>query len=756
MRFLVVIWILFAAISTAAAQVQDLSDLKIGTQNYRFSLSQEPPTTRVTIVPEGDWVRATMITLTVIRIRNQTTSEVDLAGAIAIPEQVDKDNSGVFVIEPLLNISSEHALGGGPYSGTYTIEMIATAEVEQRDEKGEVVRENGKAVIESLKKTISLGIEYPKLSLLAPEPVLIKENCEVWGCDEQASKLVLTATGQIGPSGLRAFNAKSGLNNAEPVPGTLEIGKPEDRQIVQELAVSTGNGDTFPLGETSGKIAVTSPETDRLEVAFKVVRKHGYSWMALVIAFGVLLGYFLRTALSKRIAVRNREISLKMVMRRVTDDTRDIEDKELQAAIKPIWDDIQRHIDEPTRGGDDLSSAITGWEGQLKTALDASATRSQSLETDINVLHGISQGNWSLPTGASDGLDRVARKIGSLRDLHLARRLDTIEKEIGAARKTLQSDLKECTQGWLRQIADVYEKLGNLAPPLPESTAPDFAGIEKALHDSTAGKLDSFGSDPNADLEAVLKANGVAVDAVTRSVYQLRRDVDAEAATVAAILEVNLPPDDLESIQMAREALATMDLAVWVRDPTASKAALPAGLEKALKAIRGAIETAAANKGIDVSANLTAGKYRGAATIVRAAATAGPETTQRVPVLSGHDKQLEGHTFSPSPQVAVGSSLPRWAGAGPPDIANAAPARRPDWSSDRLANDIERLRDEADADTRLQTAVAGTGLVAAGILIFSDTFVGSFDDYLKVFLWGFITDVGVNNMLTNLRGKIPG
>ena len=197
------------------------------------------------------------------------------------------------------------------------------------------------------------------------------------------------------------------------------------------------------------------------------------------------------------------------------------------------------------------------------------------------------------------------------------------------------------------------------------------------------------------------------------------------------------------SIDAARDALANLEPDKWTHNTESGGEGLRIPVARLTKAMRRAIKTIANRYSGDFSVDLNAGKYVDAAKA--AYNLAGEKNTAEtdMPIAASAQKF-----------ASVQLSLSNWTRNVGPKFAPAAVTRPPSWSIDQLDRDLEISRQKADQYELIQTIGAGEALIAVGVLIFSNTFVGSLEDYLTVFLWGFVTDVGVNNMLTLVRSKV--
>ena len=302
--------------------------------------------------------------------------------------------------------------------------------------------------------TIDLSIVYPKLEFVKPKDVEIKDICTISGlhCERSASKLVPQSKSLIGPDRLRALHVQSGINGGKSHPGKLDIEQPKGRAAGHRLDIATSDIDKFPLGETTGSVSVTSPESDRFSVNFKITRRDGY-WAIVVFTFiGLETGWFLRTSLAKKIDNLNREILAKTLLRRIRKSTRDIEDWVLQKKTASINQEIGEYLNGTEIDDDVLKQKITEWETALKNALDASETRSVEMESDINKLDNLAHGNWLAQHEISQHLNQLANDAPRIREMHRRRKLETVQLEIANVQKALHTILSDSITTWSRLV----------------------------------------------------------------------------------------------------------------------------------------------------------------------------------------------------------------------------------------------------------------------------------------------------------------
>jgi len=738
---LVLLFLGFCASQIAAQAADDNTLLTVSDNPYRFTPGETEARTRIRLVPGANAEAAGTIDLAVAEVSHDGVPLADASDAITLPGNVEADADGLYFIEPVLNTSAIT----GPVYGTYVITVVATATVPGAETEDPPI---------ALSEAFDITVTYRKIELEDPHALLIEQICFFGrNCSTAATKLNLEAKGGIGPADLRIVQARNALHGDKRVPGTIAVEAPTGRSALHKLTVSIAV--PFPKGETTGAVRISSPEIERKTVDFKVLRHDGLFALGLVVVIGLAAGFVLRTNLEKGLQRRRREVELKTLLQRVIEGGTGIGDKTLQGSLNDIASEVENRIGNLSDIDDAaLKTEVTNWETALKTALDTSAESAATTETALETLSDIVRANWTVPLIVRDGLESSLTDLEVVRQQVRDRQYDDAAQKLKTVQNGLHRSLATSIEAWRIAVNDALTALGtSLEDPLPAGTQPDFGPVGSALRTALGPVETEAGDDPNESIKTILKAGHVALNAANRLLYILRRDIDATAVGVTRILGTKLGSQPAADLEAAREQLAEMKPEDWVEQPEQADAELERVIAAMTTAMAHAIQSVQTPVTAETQAQLDAGEYGKAAAEAikppldaRESLPRGPQ-----PAGAGGGATLQDDIAAP---MGFGSLHAHW-------VDTREPALRRTHDVGYRAARIARLKLEK-AETALQiarremlqTGVAWVGLTAVALFIFDDGFVGTYQDYIKVFLWGFTTDAGVGTLLERAKTKV--
>lgn len=716
--------------------------LSVRDNPYRFSPGETEAKTRIRLVPGDNAEKAGTIDLAVAEVSHDGVTLAEANDAITIPGSVEADADGLYFIEPVLNTSAIT----GPVYGTYVITVVASASLPGAEDDDPPT---------ALSEAFDITVTYPKIEIEDPHALLVEQIC-VFGrnCSTAATKLNLEAKGGIGPADLRIVQARNALHGDKRVPGTIEVETPTGRDALHKLAVSIAV--PFPKGETTGTLRISSPEIERMNVAFKVLRHDGLFALGLVVVIGLAAGFFLRTNLEKSLQRQRRDLKLKTLLQRVIESGEGIGDKTLQESLSSIASEIEGRISTISDVDDDaLKTEVTNWETALKTALDTSAEDAAATETALETLSDIVRANWTVPLVIGDSLESSLTDLEVIRQQIRDRHYDDAAQQLKTIQIGLHRSLVTDIEAWRKAVDDALAALGsNLKEPLPSGKKPEFGPIGTALRTAIGPVETEVGDDPNESIKTILKAGHVALNAANRLLYTLRRDVDATAVGVTRILGSKLGTEPAADLEAAREQLAALKPESWAEQPESANSEMKRVVSGVTAAMTLAIQSVQTPVAAETQEHLTAGEYGKAAMEAIKPPVDGREALPRggpQPAGAGGAATLQDVDAA---GMVFGSLHANW-------VDTREPALRRAHDVGYRAARIARLKLEK-AETALQivqremlqTGVAWVGLTVVALFIFGDGFVGTYQDYIKVFLWGFTTDAGVGTLLERAKTKV--
>jgi hypothetical protein len=319
----------------------------------------------------------------------------------------------------------------------------------------------------------------------------------------------------------------------------------------------------------------------------------------------------------------------------------------------------------------------------------------------------------------------------------------------------------EVADGWALQLRDAFRRLEEgVHPRLPTSAPVGSAQILEGLK----ARLLVF--DPMKDaqkvdkLAEVMRAVHDAGNATTHQLFELRRNLILEAENVVDALDGYLDLPHQEAMKTALEGLQAYKMEEWARAPRMNTESLVEALIKVTHEIvdsvravptllpPGVQQLLADRSYVDAAKN----SAEAAAAEARAAeaAAAQPSMDPAVAAAGVRAPQPTAHYTNTVDLPVPGDP---WADAKLfTSSATATPRQAAVLSAIKVSSDATWQR--IAARQRAQTLGAGATLILAAALIFGDTFVGTSGDYIKLFLWGFTTDVGFNTLIDKVKNKI--
>lgn len=745
LRYLLLVLVLlgFCVSHDAVLAADDSTLLSVRDEPYRFTAGDKEAKTRIRLLPGENAKKVNKIGLAVAEVDHDGATLSIPNGGITIPDSVEADDNGLYFVELALDTTAIT----GPVYGTYVITLMASASIPAAEASNPPIETS---------EAFDISVTYPKIEFEAPHALFIEQTC-VFGanCTTAATKLNLETKGSVGPADLRIVQARNAVHGDERVPGTLEVETPGERSTLHKLAVTVSV--PFPKGETTGKLRISSPEIERLNVDYKVLRHDGLFALSVVVVIGLIAGFALRTNLEKGLQRRRREMKLKTLLQRVIESSEGIGDKTLQNSLNEIASAVENRIGDHTGIDDDtLKTQVTDWETALKTALDKSAEGAAATENALETLRDLARANWTVPLDVRDALESGLTDLEVIRQQIRDRQYDDAAQQLETVQIGLHRSMVTSIDAWRVVVGDAMAALEHsLDKPLPAETKSDFTPIGSALQTALAPVETLAGDDPNESMKKILTAGHVALNAANRLLYTLRRDVDSTAVGVTRTLDTKLGSDAAADLEAAREQLAAMKPESWTEQPDSANGELEQVVSGLTAAMTQAIHSVQEPVADETKVHLANGEYRKAALEAVKPPVEVTESLRTSPRTAGAG--TGGADLLQDGDVAgmyVGSLHANW-------VDTREPALRRAHSVGYRAAQIARLKLEK-AETALQiaqremlqTGVAWVGLTAVALFIFGDGFVGTYQDYIKVFLWGFTTDAGVGTLLERAKTKV--
>ena len=615
------------------------------------------------------------------------------------------------------------AIPGETWYGTYhlVLDVSFPKEKVQQNKKGEEVK-----VTVRERNAIPLDVVYPETKVFPPQPLLVRDTWFLWHhWDTEASPLSLEV--QEGPAlaELSVYQAGAAKFGNDPVAGQLQLGEPEYKNRVAQVPVGIREG--FPTGDVSGEIRMAAPGMERKNVAFTVRTRQHKGLIFIVAAIGLLIGFLLRTGSDAWIEGRRNRVQLQRLLLRVREARGLGTDMELDGTLTELEQEIEKAVRElKTTPQEDFPAKLNSLQERLKNARTAFTDKRNTIAQSASDREALLRAAWQVPP--------VARPKGDLSAVRSA--LDKGDLETAATElKKFDDELRKRVTGalksWRETINLRFQDLGVLEFPLPESAQTILDQELPTNKNEVAGEK----TDDLTTVKSALTQADQDYQRIVGLVESLRNETYQVAGRVCMLLKGKAKEETLRNLEEARQELAEMKPGQVVDEPDAGFKEMAGSLGSVTEALWNAIdETYAAVLPANAKAQLKAGKYEEAAAQAPIPGQLGLTAPERIPYTP------------PAPRPPL----------QPPPVTQGAPVQLHALAAaEPLEAQIKKAWREIAAGKAIQSLGAGLGLALIAYLIFADSFIGTPVDFIKIFFYGFTTDVGVNVLLEKASSAKP-
>lgn len=609
-------------------------------------------------------------------------------------------------------------------------------------------------------QTLRLQIGIPAATLRAKTGLLIEQTLPWWGGTARAGTplLVVTETGRKSYAQLHgAVSVVTDSPQMSAVHGeVLLVDKPVvPRGEMQTLRFKTSG--EFPLGTVKGMLDLQSPQLSTSAVVpFEVRTRRDHVLIILLILLGLVAGLLTRTVLSSRIALGEQLVKLDALRESLTADAGQQADrataKKLQALVRSL-DEAQKSTN-PQQISDRLRDAETERREIMQALSSARATLETRLQAHQKLL---AEPLDALPPTVCSVLEKAPSELPDIQ--HLLEKGDVTEavSRLDEAERRMRHALWAVLRTWHDALAMELQRLPD--PPIPllareqtilqssvsplvqqagqliasiDQQSPDTApllGLARQLHAavlrttpwltealnqaliSTRDVLRSLGLSEDPSLQALSPIRhelfeGDGLKLLQKLRAQARSLGQAQAQTLQRILPLPFISDDrrreLSELKKQEAYLDALSQAMAFQQEDAARRSAEDSV------LRGPLRMAAA-----------------VAKTPLGAPPAGVSTSVLVPTPT---------------QVPVG-------GVASPSIPAVSPQQELTRTGSRLRLNLQKI---------LQGTLSGLGIAVVGYLLFQAQFVGTPQELITIFFWGFSADISVESLLTFSKGlRLP-
>lgn len=587
---------------------------------------------------------------------------------------------------------------------------------------------------------VTLNVAAPALSI---EPVLVGQVLGLPPFERDRTldgSLRITEKGQrAGARALRVAFLPDVPATGLPVAAVLAApASAPDIGSDQALALPIAASGAFPVGRSSGRIELRSPDLSApVSTTYEVRVVRSASWMIPVILGGFLFGYLTRVRLARAKARNAALLQASQALATIEGRLAEIDDDDFQHRAGAIRDTL--HDAAASRVPTDLPAAAAKARADLDAELKALEERLVPLRQRATALQTFAARPWNAPPPVGRALAALREQVAPLlrllaRDNALAA-ADLLATAIDDSLATIVNVAHACgaaTARWMQELARCALPLADADAALVTQCAMTLARrYPAAAPDVAKASLD----EATKALGDLVAANSVAAKVLAALPEQVASFVDRAAARLRPMF----PRVDAELAPLKAKAATLLDRAV-----------LPSGLHGTPDAVLGELATlredcltalhrlAGSAWSAAVEAPLQQGSWDKAIEAMRALASsrflgAAPASAEAA---------------SPAPEVAAARTMPApdAAAAAIPSTVLFAPVMLTGSSAEQA-----RLRQAGALASAAQSLLLALLFLLANYVLYGESWVGTDKEMMTLFLLAFGLDLSADNVLAALK-----
>ena len=581
---------------------------------------------------------------------------------------------------------------------------------------------------------LTIQVQHPAAQLQVPSKLIVHR---VLGFADDKQDLYVAET--LGKSAITDVQVSpalqpSLLGNA-PVTGQLHL---TDLVKVDPGKTSKVNYDltgSFPLGTVTGAMQLTAPQlTQAVPLNFEVRSRLPVPIIFAYALAGALVSWLLKVVLQGRIELNEARIRAHDLLQRVKTDRDNHVDTTFRTAIDMAIADLETSCVGSSAA--DIERDRQGLDQKWRDALKELATRRQAIQKTFDDLRSVTDNTWQVPklvaaqveSGKKD-LDKIAAELANDDLVDAATDLTSVQSNLGL-------QIKVAAIEWQQTMNNYFEALQKPRGGLSASLKAGLKGAVEKQQSALAAIRDDAANATVADILHILSTLTISVSHVRDPLSQLKTELIAEVEQ--ADKKLANAPDRAAITRLKEEVVHFAETLTQVADdPGPTLGALPTQLAALDGAWRdGLLKQLGSKDPKAVEASLSSQDYPGAV-----AATAA---------------SLSGSTLlSAGPSLAVASAWPsrlrRDFVAGP--VAS--------FRTSVLGLDLPRATERTPVtpgtqlfwDKSLQSIVLFVLVGLGGVMLYESTFVGTFEDFSKIFFWAFGLDITLDAVRQATRSR---
>jgi hypothetical protein len=616
------------------------------------------------------------------------------------------------------------------------------------------------------RQTLRLTVLVPAAQLRQPKPQTITAKVWwPWETAEETRTLTLRETGRRSWLGsIRSIRGDTGSESDE----WLVIEPPGEVARADSAPVTMTLGGKYPTGDTTGTFEVDSPQLAApVTVEYTITKQLEWVWIAALALGGALLGTFTRV-----IAVRYAERAKARERAEMVDADlgRRLEKSDLDQTLREDLQDLRAALQREIAGerdGATLLKAVKDVETERTAALERDVQRTEDARTMRSRWEEIFGVEWHVPKATQDRLDEARQPFGRAAAALAQRNTKQAIAECEEIDRLLApKQLLATARAWRQTTARFADATEHLPFPAGGKSQLDTARTELVQR----LEYERVGNGPDADTWVVLSELDTAVRArqdFVATATQLVVDAIDKAANAAG------RPAPSPVMTAARAAVLS---ARNEAGPSNALEPVTEQLNAALLALRGEIlarsQQADEKVGKEVEQALTENRYVEASRLAprlepaaRPPQAVGPAAEASTEPSSAGEPAGETDWSSSADWGATSwDSTSGW-GSGWDERTGGKVSRAfgvvwrwlataARWTRAQIGRLWRRLKPKAIRF--VQVMVTAVLVTVAALVLFRSTWVGTADQMVAVFLWGYGVNLSADALVTIASKSTPG
>lgn len=587
------------------------------------------------------------------------------------------------------------------------------------------------------RQRIALTITHPAATLHAPATVIVErtEGFLLWKEKLGSRPLRLAETSgktRLGPLAVDQVDGPTGsrvTNGEVTFPNAREVAPRRRTTLAPTLSGS------FPRGTSTGTLAVDAPQlASAVSVAYEVRSKRHVGTLLLAIMLGVLAGYLARVGL-KAIIDRNRQ---RQRGYELLDDIAAEREQRPDSVFEKAVDDLSEGFaPQLSKRGtpEEIKAKIDTAAKRFEKAVNDHETATAATRSALIDLTTLVETPWAAPRDIRERLTSQGEELQAATAALERNDATSAKAAISRARSAISGPVRDRAQAWSVRVEEFLAAPALTRLPVALRVQVDAARSDLSTTIASAG-LD----EPQPNLNRILPAVHVGESRLRRTVAALSQVSLTVADVVDALRDgASTDRDALAAVEAADRALSST-LRTRLDDPAFDT--IVERLDALLDTLRTAIEQPVEGDMAilaQVRARLDVGRYADAATIAAR------------PRVRAEPRLSRSSTTSAAAAVAY-----------QPNLVAAETAVAPATIATQRAAPLERFRVRLSRATSLavlaqasllRTLLVLAAAVLAGYALLSNAFVGSVEQLIAAFFWGFASDVTAEGLVAAARSN---